>query len=44
MSLPIDIDRFCLTLIREAPDAIIFADAEGVIRFWNRGAWVLEGF
>ena len=26
MSLPIDIDRFCLTLIREAPDAIIFAD------------------
>jgi PAS domain S-box-containing protein len=44
MSLPIDIDRFCLTLIREAPDAIIFADAEGVIRFWNRGAERIFGF
>jgi PAS domain S-box-containing protein len=39
-----DIDRFCLTLIREAPDAIIFADAEGVIRFWNRGAERTFGF
>jgi PAS domain S-box-containing protein len=38
LSLPFDIDRFSLTLVREAPDAIIFADAEGVIRFWNRGA------
>ena len=44
MGLPIDIDRFCLTLIREAPDAIIFADAEGVIRFWNRGAERIFGF
>jgi PAS domain S-box-containing protein len=44
MSLPIDIDRFCRTLIREAPDAIIFADAEGVIRLWNRGAERIFGF
>jgi PAS domain S-box-containing protein len=44
MSLPIDIDRFCRTLICEAPDAIIFADAEGVIRFWNRGAERIFGF
>ena len=45
MSLPIDIvDRFCLTLVREAPDAIIFADAEGIIRFWNRGAERIFGF
>ena len=44
MGLPIDIDRFCLTLIREAPDAIIFADAEGVIRFWNRSAERIFGF
>ncbi|HEY2183714.1 MAG TPA: PAS domain S-box protein [Xanthobacteraceae bacterium] len=44
MTLPIEIDRFCLTLIREAPDAIIFADAEGVIRFWNRGAERIFGF
>ncbi len=33
-----DLDRVCLTLIREAPDAIVYADAEGVIRLWNRGA------
>ena len=45
MSLAIDIvDRFCLTLVREAPDAIIFADAEGIIRFWNRGAERIFGF
>ena len=45
MSLPIDIvDRFCLTLVREAPDAIIFADAEGIIRFWNRSAERIFGF
>jgi len=44
MSLPNDIDQFCLTLVREAPDAIIFAAAEGVIRLWNRGAERIFGF
>jgi PAS domain S-box-containing protein len=44
MSFPIDIDQFCLTLVCEAPDAIIFADAEGVIRLWNRGAERIFGF
>jgi PAS domain S-box-containing protein len=44
LGLPVDIDNFCLTLIREAPDAIVFADAEGVIRFWNRGAERIFGF
>ena len=38
MSFQIDLDRFCQTLAREAPDAIIYADAEDFIRFWNRGA------
>jgi PAS domain S-box-containing protein len=38
MSFQIDLERFCQTLAREAPDAIIYADAEGFIRFWNRGA------
>jgi PAS domain S-box-containing protein len=37
-------DTFSLTLAREAPDAIVYADAEGVIRFWNLGAERLFGF
>ena len=44
LSLPIEIARFCVTLVQEAPDAIIFADAEGVIRVWNRGAERIFGF
>jgi PAS domain-containing protein len=44
MDFPIDMDHFCLMLVREAPDAIIFADAEGVIRFWNRSAERIFGF
>ena len=39
-----EIDRFYRTLAREAPDAIVYADAEGVIAFWNRGAERLFGF
>ncbi|MBS0527046.1 MAG: PAS domain S-box protein [Proteobacteria bacterium] len=39
-----DIDRFYRTLAREAPDAIIYADAEGLIRFWNKGAERIFGF
>jgi PAS domain S-box-containing protein len=38
VSFPIDLDRFSQTLGREAPDAIIYADAQGFIRFWNRDA------
>jgi PAS domain S-box-containing protein len=44
LRLPIEIARFCATLVREAPDAIIFAVAEGVICFWNRGAQRIFGF
>jgi len=32
------------TLVQDAPDAIIYADAEGVIRFWNGGAERIFGF
>ena len=32
------IDEFCRTLVHEAPDAIVYADVGGMIRFWNRGA------
>ena len=39
-----DADRFCRTLIRDMPDAVIYADGEGVIRFWNGGAERIFGF
>lgn len=39
-----DVDRFYRTLVREAPDAIIYADAQGIITFWNKGAQRIFGF
>ena len=39
-----DIDEFCRTLAHEAPDAIVYADVGGMIRFWNRGAERIFGF
>lgn len=39
-----DIDHLCETLVREAPDAIVYADRTGAIRFWNRGAERIFGF
>jgi PAS domain S-box-containing protein len=39
-----DLDDFCRRLTEDAPDAIVYADAEGVIRFWNRGAAQLFGW
>lgn len=38
------IDRFYRTLAHETPDAIIYADAQGQIGFWNKGAERLFGF
>ena len=31
-------------IVREAADAIVYADADGVIRFWNGGAERIFGF
>ncbi|MFN2460400.1 MAG: PAS domain-containing protein [Candidatus Velthaea sp.] len=44
MSGDLDLVRFAQTLIRESPDAMIYADAEGRIRFWNAGAERIFGF
>src|SRR5215471_17639597 len=38
------IDDFCWKLANEAPDAIIYADSGGMIRFWNQGAERIFGF
>ena len=35
---------FFETLVCDAPDAIVYADERGVIRFWNRGAEWIFGF
>ena len=39
-----DLDEFCRKLVVGAPDAIIYADAQGLIGFWNHGAERLFGF
>jgi PAS domain S-box-containing protein len=35
---------FASTLVRHAADAIVYADAKGVIRFWNDAAVRIFGF
>ncbi len=39
-----ELDRLGRALLEAAPDAIILADREGTIRFWNNGAERLFGF
>lgn len=39
-----ELDRLGRAVLEAAPDAIILADREGVIRFWNPGAERLFGF
>jgi PAS domain S-box-containing protein len=42
--MSLDLDRFYRTLAEAASDAIIYADTEGLIRFWNSGAQRIFGF
>lgn len=39
-----DPERFCGELVRTMADAVIYADAEGHIGFWNAGAERIFGF
>jgi PAS domain S-box-containing protein len=40
----LDSDLFCRTLVQETSDAIVYADAEGLIGLWNKGAERMFGF
>jgi PAS domain S-box-containing protein len=40
----IDTQHFAERLVSGMPDAIVYADAEGAIRFWNGGATRIFGF
>ena len=37
-------DDFAARLVRDGPDAVIYADAEGRMRFWNAAATRLFGY
>ncbi len=43
-AVAIDSGRLSQTILREAPDAIIYADTRGIIRLWNDGAERVFGF
>ena len=36
--------RLCNQIVKEAQDAIIMADREGIIHLWNKGAEIVFGF
>ena len=42
--MELDPDQFADRLVSGMPDAIVYADADGVIRRWNRGATRIFGF
>jgi PAS domain S-box-containing protein len=42
--MPFEHDRFAITLVAGMPDAIVYADTEGLIRAWNAGAVRMFGY
>lgn len=37
-------DHLCWSLVHDGPDAVIYADRGGMIRFWNHGAERIFGY
>jgi PAS domain S-box-containing protein len=44
MSFNLSQEQLCQQIVAEARDAIIFADRQGFIRLWNRGATEIFGY
>jgi PAS domain S-box-containing protein len=42
--VPMSIAWLCHRIVEDAGDAVLFADREGVIRFWNAGAEATFGY
>ncbi len=38
------LERLCTVIVRDGPDAVIYADKDGIVRFWNGGAERIFGF
>jgi PAS domain S-box-containing protein len=39
-----DLQQFAVTLVNATSDAVVYADAEGQVRFWNAGAQRMFGY
>jgi PAS domain S-box-containing protein len=39
-----DLEQICRQLVTQAPDAIVYADAKGMIQLWNAGAEHIFGY
>jgi PAS domain S-box-containing protein len=39
-----DAQRFAITLLNAMSDAVVYADAQGLIRYWNAGAERMYGY
>jgi PAS domain S-box-containing protein len=37
-------DKIYRNIVKEAPDAVVFSDNDGIIRLWNRGAETMFGY
>ncbi|MDD2902788.1 MAG: PAS domain S-box protein [Syntrophales bacterium] len=42
--MPLDHAWLCRRLVEDSLDAVIFADEEGIIRLWNKGAEEIFGY